>query len=186
MHKIITLLILLIFGSQAKGQVLTHLNISLISDSELSGFGFAVSERGFSQFDLGYEARLDIAEDNNNNTAANFLLGLGAYYNFDFDKNQTIIPYVGASGGLGFVFGDKSLGDYAPNQEVLQSNLDNKESPIAEDLFFYYNIEVGVEFLLLGRYGNSGSGLNISYNLGTYNRISAGFTVDFGVLDSIF
>ncbi len=186
MKNVILSIFFLLGAASLNAQTITHLNMSLISDSEVSGFGFGVSERGFSQFDLGYEARLDIAEDQNQKAAANLIMGLGLFYNFDFNSDQTIIPFVGATGGLGFVFGDKSLGDYAPNQDVLEANLNNKESPIAEDLFFYYNIQVGVEFLIFGRYGNSGSGLNISYNFGTYDRISAGFTVDFGVLDSIF
>ncbi|RMD48381.1 MAG: hypothetical protein D6830_06970 [Ignavibacteria bacterium] len=166
----------------------SQLNFSYFNETNISGFGFGVYEReSISGISLAAESRISLISDEgeNSTTFADFIVGLGATYSLVFSENQEFVPFVGATAGIGYIYGDNSVEQYAPNDETLQNNIENRVAPIADGAYFYYNLKIGIDWVI-GGYLSNPFGLNISYNIGNYNRITAGFTTDMHIIENLF
>lgn len=186
--KIRYAVLLLFLSMPLFAQHASQLNFSYFSESDISGFGFGVFEReSISGISFAAESRISLISENqeNSNTFADFILGLGGTYSLVLSENQEFVPFLGATAGIGFIYGDNSAEQYAPDDETLYNNIENGVEPIADGAYFYYNLKIGIEWIL-GGYLSNPFGINISYNIGKYNRITAGFTTDMHIIESIF
>lgn len=181
------IVLIFFFSTSLFAQHLSQMNFTFYNETDVTGFGFGIVERDLDDISFATEIRLDLVTPttDNSETQIDFVLALGAFYNLSFSSDQTIVPFVGGLTGAGFSYGDKAAEDYAPDEETFQANLEAGESPVAEGLYLYYNLAIGVDWFLFGRDQYSAAGLNITYNIGNYNRISVGFTTPFSIIEAI-
>jgi hypothetical protein len=93
------------------------------------------------------------------------IAAVGPYWNIKFSDAPWLVPYVGATIGLGYAYETDNVADYL-------DTYDEQTSPALEEdgILFYYNATVGADVFYYG------VGFNFSASFGYHNRLSAGLS----------
>lgn len=165
-------------------QDIMHMNYNGLNSGNTEGLGFSLLQKDLDDLTLATEIAfnlIDFKVDGESTTNGELIFDLGPHYNINFSDESIIVPYIGASVGVGYFFRDETLVNYTgENLENLESNIENGEELPPDGIFFYYDATIGLDFLIFGRYKDAAAGgINIAYKFGYYERLSIGFTAPF-------